>query len=444
METISMSRKERRRLEALSRVQAGELTLVEASVLLGVGYRQMKRSWARYQQEGDSGLVHRSRGRPSNRRPDEAIKQRALALYQEHYHDYGPTLAAECLASEDGLTVAVSTLRRWLTAGGLWQRRRRRSVHRSRRPRRSHRGELLQMDGSFHDWFEGRRGWAVLMVLIDDATGEIFVRFYEKESWATAADVFRRYLERYGVPRGLYVDRHSIYRVDREPTDEELLEQREPETQFGRALRELDVELILARSPQAKGRVERMNGTLQDRLVKALRRAGVSDLDEANRFLETKFLSEFNARFTVAAAKPQDGHRPVSPGMDLALILSIQEPRVVANDWTIRWNNRVMQLPRETAQWINRGQAVTVCQQLDGKLRVFVGQREVSWSSSRLPSAPKRRERRLRSGPTGSIQGRKPAADHPWRGKRKAVTIMEGPVTPPPESRRPAPVRQAP
>jgi len=444
METISMSRKERRRLEALSRVKSGDLTLVEASVLLGIGYRQMKRCWARYQEEGDSGLVHRSRGRPSNRRSDEVTKQRVLSLYQERYHDYGPTLAAECLDNEDGLTVAVSTLRRWLTACGLWQRRRKRSVHRARRPRRSHRGELLQMDGSFHDWFEGRRGWAVLMVLIDDATGEIFVRFYEKESWATAADVFRRYLQRYGVPRSLYVDQHSIYRADREPTGEELLKERVPETQFGRALRELDVELILARSPQAKGRVERMNGTLQDRLVKALRRAGINDLNEANRFLEEKFLGEFNAQFTVAAAKPQDWHRPLSSNVDLALILSIQELRVVANDWTVRWHNRVMQLPRETAQWINRGQAVTVCEQLDGRLRVFVGEREVSWSSNRSPSTPKRREGRSRSGPTGSVQGHKPAADHPWRGKSKTATTSTNQLTPPLASRRPAPVRQAP
>lgn len=190
METFSMSLKERRRLEALSRVQAEELTLVEASELLGLSYRQTKRSWARYQQDGDAGLVHRGRGRLSNRRSDEAKKQRAVALYQERYSDYGPTLAAECLASEEGLTVAVSTLRRWLTDSSLWRRRRRRRVHRSRRPRRLHRGELVQMDGSFHDWFEGRLGWAVLMVLIDDATGTILARFYEKESWATAATCF--------------------------------------------------------------------------------------------------------------------------------------------------------------------------------------------------------------------------------------------------------------
>ncbi len=445
METFSMSLKERRRLEALSRVQAEELTLVEASELLGLSYRQTKRSWARYQQDGDAGLVHRGRGRLSNRRSDEAKKQRAVALYQERYSDYGPTLAAECLASEEGLTVAVSTLRRWLTDSSLWRRRRRRRVHRSRRPRRLHRGELVQMDGSFHDWFEGRLGWAVLMVLIDDATGTILARFYEKESWATAADVFRHYLGVHGIPRGLYVDQHSIYRADREPTAEELLTQRDPETQFGRALRELDVELILARSPQAKGRVERMNGTLQDRLVKALRRTRISNLDEANQFLEADFLGEFNARFAIAAAKPQDWHRPPKPSMDLGRILSIQEPRVVANDWTVRWRNRVLQLPRETAEWITSGQTVTVCEQLDGKLRVFAGEREVSWSPNRLPAAPKPRRNGAPRGPTGSTQGRKPAAHHPWRGKSG---IIASPTAvshlPLPTPRRPAPVRQAP
>jgi hypothetical protein len=286
------------------------------------------------------------------------------------------------------------------------------------------------MDGSFHDWFEGRRGWAVLMVMIDDATGMVTARFYEKESWASSSDLFQRYARRHGLPCGLYVDQHSIYRPDGEPTDADLLDNCPPETQFGRAMRELDVQLILARSPQAKGRVERMNGTLQDRLVKAMRRAKISDLESANRFLDDTFLAEFNARFAVAAIGVEDWHRPLSAATDLARIVSIQESRVVAKDWTLRWRNRVLQLPRETAEFIRSGQRVMICEPLDGVLRVFAGEREVSWSAILAPPVPKRARR---TGPTGSSQGQKPAANHPWRRRCMAVARPEpsAPLPPP-------------
>lgn len=433
METLLMSAKERKRLEVFAHVREGRLNLVEASELLKVSYRQTKRSWSRYQQEGDRGLVHRSRGRPSNRQANRQTKERAVALYREQYADYGPTLAAECLAQEEGLEVKVTTLRRWLVASGLWERKRQRRVHRRRRDRREHWGELVQLDGSHHDWFEGRRlvglspsqrelayaGWAVLMVMIDDATGRVCARFYEEESWHSAADLFRRYAVRHGLPRGLYVDRHGIYRADREPTSEEILTDQPPETQFGRAMRELDVELILARSPQAKGRVERMNRTLQDRLVKALRRAGISDLAAANRFLDDLFLPELNARFAAPATKREDGHRTLDASRELSRVLSIQETRVVHNDWTVRWHNRLLQLPRSSAAVVSPGQAVTLCEQLDGRLRVFVGEKELRWSGARREVCPVKRPPR-RGRPTGSSQGQKPRADHPWRGSNKA------------------------
>ena len=425
METISMSRKERKRLEAFGRVKAGDLTLVAAGELLALSYRQTKRAWSRYCSQGDAGLVHGLRGRASNRRALVETKQRALELFREQYADYGATLAAECLAKEDGVIVTVTTLRRWLSQAGLLERRRKRRPHRRRRPRRERRGDLVQMDGSHHDWFEGRRGWAVLMVMIDDATGWVTARFYENESWASAADLFQRYVRGSGVPRGLYVDQHSIYRPDHQPTDGELLDDCPVETQFGRAMRELEVELILARSPQAKGRVERMNGTLQDRLVKALRRAGIAELDAANVFLEEVFLPEFNARFGVRATQPEDAHRALPDGVDLARIVSIQESRVVAKDWTVRWRNRVMQLPREAAEFIQSGRRVTVCEPLIGPLRIFFGEREVLWSPIlNPPPKPPRR-----SGPTGSSQGQKPAASHPWRGRR-AIAATTSPITP--------------
>jgi transposase len=271
---ISMSRKARKRLEAFSRVKRGVMTLVEASEVLGLSYRQTKRAWSRYQSEGDAGLVHRLRGRAPNRHSPEKTKQQSLELYRDRYADYGATLAAECLEKEDGVKIPVTTLRRWLLQAGLLDRRRKRRVHRRRRTRREHLGELVQMDGSFHDWFEGRRGWAVLMVMIDDATGMVTARFYEKES------------------------------------------------------------------------------------------------------------------------------------------------RVVAKDWTWRWRNRILQLPRETAEYIRSGQRVTVCEPLDGALRVFAGEREVCWSPILAPPLPKRAKR---TGPTGSSQGQEPAANHTWRGRRTAA-----------------------
>lgn len=426
MERILMSTQERRRLEVFSRIQSGEMGLVEASALLGLSYRQTKRIWKRYQQQGDAGLVHKGRGRPSNRQSQEGVCERALSLYQEHYADYGPTLAAECLEQDHALKVPVSTLRRWLSAAGLWERKRKRKAHRRRRDRRSRVGDMLQLDGSHHDWFEGRRqvtnrqdaysGWAILMVMIDDATGRVYARFYENESWHSAADVFERYVEHRGLPRSLYVDQHSIYRADREPTNAEILAGKEPETQFGRAMRELDVELILARSPQAKGRVERMNGTLQDRLVKAMRRSGIKDLETANQFLEETFLPEFNLRFSKKASQGGNLHRRLGSDMDLRRILSVQEPRVLQNDWTVRWRNQVLQLPSESADWLQPGQRVTLCEQLDGTVRIFLKDREVNWTAARS-EAKAAKPRVARAGPTGSSQGQKPRANHPWRGK---------------------------
>ena len=312
MATLRMSVKERRRLELFGKVKRKEMKLRKAAELLGLGYRQAKRSYARYLESGDGGLVHRLRGRPSNRRGDERRRDAILARYRERYVDFGPTLAAEYLA-KDGLEVSVATLRRWLVTEKLWQPGRRGSAHRSWRPRRSMFGELVQMDGSHHDWFEGRRAWAVLMVMIDDATNRIEAQFFESESTESAMTVVRHYVNKRGLPRALYVDRDSIFRVNRAANREESLAGTPAQSQFGRAMRDLDVELICAHSPQAKGRVERCHGTLQDRLVKALRLQGIATLESANRFLEREFVPEHNARFAVRPAERGDAHRR-SPG----------------------------------------------------------------------------------------------------------------------------------
>ena len=412
METISMSQRERHRLEAFSRVRRGEITLVKASGLLGLSYRQAKRCFARYREEGDQGLVHRLRGQPSNRQTDARKRRRVLAVYEKKYADYGPTLATECLKEEDGQEVAVETLRQWLLSAGLWRKKRRRRAYRQRRERKEHFGELVQMDGSHHDWFEGRRDKAVLMVLIDDATSEVFAWFSEGETTVAAMEAFSGYVERYGLPRALYVDRDSIYRCEREATMAENLAGKEPATQFGRAMEELDVGIIMAHSPQAKGRVERVNGTLQDRLVKALRREKISDLPTANRFLQRKFLSAFNRRFAKKAARPADLHRCVPRGLDMGRVLSIREPRVVQNDWTLRFENCWFQLAEIHQKLALAGRSVTVCQRLDGRFELLYGGRELSY---RELLAPPQRQPAEVEPEIRSSQGQRPATDHPWR-----------------------------
>lgn len=419
MERLAMSKRERTRLEAFGRVKRGELRLRKAAELLQLSYRQAKRAYARYRLEGHKGLVHRLRGQPSNRQVDESKKRAALALYRKKYGDFGPTLAAEYLAKE-GLRVSVETLRLWLLAEGLWQVKRQRAPHRSWRARKEHVGEMVQMDGSHHDWFEGRRQWAVLMVMIDDATNFTAARFFEAETTEAAMTMVCHYAKRHGLPRSFYVDRDSIYRVNREATTDEALAGEPALSQFGRAMKELEVELICAHSPQAKGRVERRHGVLQDRLVKALRLEGISALEAANRYLAETFLPELNARFTVAAKRAGDLHRRVRAGVDLTRVLAFQEERVVQNDWTVRWRNRWFQLTAANQRWTMVRKRVLVCEQLDGTIRLYYHGRELGWQE--LPERPEPAP----GNAAGSMPGprrpepgrnghRKPASDHPWR-----------------------------
>jgi helix-turn-helix protein len=412
METLVMSGKERRRLEVFSRVKAGELTLVKGAELLRLGYRQAKRSYRRYREQGDAGLVHGLRSRASNHRQPE-LRRQAIETYRAKYGDFGPTLAAEYLAQEHKLAIPVETLRQWLVAEGLWQRRRRRAKHRRKRARREHRGELVQLDGSDHNWFEGRRGWAVLMVAIDDATGEVYARFFEEETTHASMTTLWRYIAQHGIPAAVYVDQAGIYRADREATFEEILAGKEPQTQMGRALEELGVELILARSPQAKGRVERCNGTLQDRLVKALRLQGISDLESANQFLERIFLPDFNRRFAVVPAKRTNVHRRVPVGLDLARVFTIREERTVNHDWTVRWHNRWLQLTAANQHLDLVGRRVTVCEQLDGVLHLVYQNHDLEWKEH--GARPLKIRKPQRTEPTKSSQGNRPAPDHPWR-----------------------------
>jgi len=401
-----MSERERRRVEMFGRVRDGQVSVAAAAAALGVSERQAWRLKARYVAEGDGGLVHGLRGRPSNRKAEESSRSAVLKLYRAKYAGWGPTLACEYLAREDGWEVSHDTLGRWLRAEGLLGRQRKRGKHRSRRPRRERCGELLQMDGSWHDWFEGRGPWCCLMVLVDDATGRAWARFYERETLSGSFDAFGRYAAAFGLPAAVYVDKAGIYRPDADTG--------EP-TQFGRAMATLGVRLILADSPQAKGRVERMNGTLQDRLVKEMRLRGVGDMAAANALLAGGFLDDLNERFAVAAKGegPSDVHRPVTAGVRLDEVLCVHEERAVGRDWCVQWRGRLLQVDaRHAGLALARPERrVTVVEKADGTLLLRYGIEMLTWRE--VAERPKKA--RPAKKPVVNNAAWKPAADHPFR-----------------------------
>ena len=411
MGKLRLSGKERRRLEVLSKVRKGGVSLAKAAELLKVSYRQVLRIWQRFEAEGGLGLKHGLRDRPSNRQIEPGRRDRVLELYQAKYGDFGPTLALEYLRKVDGEDLSKETLRGWLMGAGLWRPRRRGSPHREWRERRAHWGELVQMDGSEHDWFEGRRNKASLMVLIDDATNWTHAKFFESETTMAAMAVFQEYVGYYGLPRALYVDRDSIYETTRDSTVDEALKDAEPLTQFGRAMEELDVELILAHSPQAKGRVERRHGVFQDRFVKALRLQKINSLEVANHFLEIQFLDELNEQFHVEARSPTDLHRSVPRGVKLEHVLSYQEQRTVQNDWTVSWYNRIFQIHESHRKLTLARKKILVSELLDGQIRLTHRGLDLPWSE--LPARPSAAKPRRYQ--TGTTVKQKPAATHPWR-----------------------------
>jgi hypothetical protein len=399
MEELRMSGKERIRLESMCRVKREEISVVEAAELMGLSLRQARRVWKRFKVSGDKGLVHRLRGRWSNHRLSAEVRDLVVKRHQERYADFGPTLACEKLAEEE-LVLSPDTLRALLKERGLWRRQRRRGRHRRRRERRACLGSLVQMDGSHHDWFEGRADKCVLMVMIDDATSLTYARFYPAETSEAAFDVFGRWIRRQGLPRALYVDRHSIYRDEDHP---------EHPTQFGRAMKELSVELIQAHSPQAKGRVERRNAVFQDRLVKEMRLRKINDMAAANIFLEGMFLGELNRRFAVQARREQDLHRSPPVGMVPEEILCVQERRVVGRDWCVRWRNRWLQIEGEHASLNLAGRAVLVKHRADGQIIMEHKGQRLRWHELGAKPAEAKKKKVI-------VNNRrwKPAASHPW------------------------------
>lgn len=363
-DTVTMSAKELRRVHVLRQLQEKRITQREAGEMLQLTDRQIRRLLGRVNAAGDQGLVHRGRGKPSNRRIAAPVKAKVLRLYAAQYGDFGPTLAAEKLAERHGMPISAETLRGWLQENGVEHFRRRKRPHRTWRERRAHVGELIQLDGSHHDWFEGRGPRCVLMAYIDDASSRVFARFYEYEGTIPALDSFQCYIRQQGIPLAVYADKHTTYRSPAEPTVEEQLAGTKPQSQFGRALAELGVELIAAHSPQAKGRVERLFKTFQDRVIKELRLAAVSTLDAANAFL-TGYLPIYNRRFAVPPAQTADLHRPRPARGELDRILCIKTKRVLRRDWTVAHNGHLYQVQTNV-----RATQVVMEERVDGTLRI--------------------------------------------------------------------------
>ena len=416
-----MSQEELRRVEVLGRVRSGQLQVIDASQLMQVSYRQAKRLWKRYREEGAAGLKHRSAGGASNRGYREEFRRRVLRLVREKYggavgERFGPTLAAEHLASEDRLGVHAETLRRWMLAEGLWSRERKRRKHRRRRERKEHFGELVQMDGSFHAWLEERGPEGCLIDMADDASNTTHAQLGEQETIWAVADALRAWIERHGVPLALYVDWKNLYK--RRATVAEQLRGEEPVTQFGRMCAKLGIELIAASSPQAKGRIERMHGTHQDRLVKKLRLRGISSHPAANVYLRKEYLPEHNERFARLPARAENYHRRAPRGAELDRIFRLESERVVSQDGVVRYANRYFQLGAQ----VRAASKVLVCQGRQGTLSIEYRGQALRWSEIEAPPKP---AMAASTGPCVRVAAKPkwvPPQSHPWReAARRAV-----------------------
>ena len=412
-----MSQEELRRVEVLARVRSAQLRVIDASALLGISYRQAKRLWKRYREEGAAGLKHRNAGRASNRGYGQEFRERVLRVVREKYggavgERFGPTLAAEHLASEEKMGVDAETLRRWMLQAGLWSRERKWREHRRRRERKEHFGEWVQMDGSFHSWLEERGPEGCLIDLADDATHTTLAQLGEQETIWAVSDALRAWIERYGVPLGLYVDWKNLYR--RAATPRERLRGEEPLTQFGRMCAKLGIELIAASSPQAKGRIERMHGTHQDRLVKKLRRRGISSHPAANVYLRKEYLPEHNERFARPPARPEDYHRRAPRAAELDRIFRLESERSVSQDGVVRYANRYLQLAAQSGAPAQS--KVWVCEARHGNLSIEYRGRSLRWKEIAAPVKPAMANS-VRPSVRMAVPKRKwvPPKNHPWR-----------------------------
>jgi hypothetical protein len=315
-------------------------------------------------------LIHGNQGKPSNRKSDEGVREAALAAYRERYEDFGPTFAAEKLQEVEGIRISPVTLRRWLMEEGLWQRKRRSRAYRSRRDRRSCFGELVQFDGSHHDWFEGWRGKCCLMNMVDDATGTTLSLLFEQETTVAAMKTLSCWIKRYGIPQAVYCDHKNAFVLNREADTEEQLAGEPARSPFELACDKLGIQVITANSPQAKGRVERNHAVYQDRFVKELRLGGICAIEQANRFLRTTYLPKINRKFSRPPADQADAHAPLLD-TDLREIFCFEHKRVLSNDLVIRFENKLYQITRDSSVRPRPGEKVLVRIRLDGSMNFY-------------------------------------------------------------------------
>ena len=437
-----MSTLEINRLEVIQKAEAGIIKQSDGARMLGISVRQFIRLIKKHRQAGAAGLVSKRRGQPSNRQHDEEFKQEVMSVMRSHYHDFGPTLAKEKLLERHQLKINKETLRQWMMEDGLWKQKRRRRVQiHQMRARRPCVGELVQIDGSLHDWFEGRAPDCCLLVLIDDASSRLLsLRFEARETALGYFKAIRGYIKQYGRPFVFYSDKHGIFRVNLPEAQSGT-----GETQFGRAMRELGIEVICANTPQAKGRVERANGTLQDRLVKELRLKNINDLVTANQFLP-EFIEDYNKRFSVIPLNPTDVHRKEIPDDDtLNLILSFQHDRILSKNLELSYNNVIYQVKTEGSGYQLRNSKIRVSDNLEGTIKLLYKGKELAYKifdkKNRVAAAVNGKElhekMEQKYQADGRSKGHKPAADHPWRGynntqcleKKQLPSDLEAPLT---------------
>src|SRR5947208_3856169 len=392
---LLMTQADRDRLVTLKKAKVKRIPQREAAEELGLSTRQVRRRLYALKKRGDKAVIHRLRGKPSNRRIPESIEREAVkVLSAEVYGGFKPKLAAEYLGKKHGIEASKETVRKWMIRGKLWRAKKEKvqQVH-VWRPRRSRLGELVQWDTSEHDWLEGRGEQLYLIAMIDDATSRLFARFVRHDSTAENLKLLWSYLEKFGRPVAFYTDKASMFRTaekrkrDDPGVDKDPVEM--PPTQIARALGELGITWIAAHSPQAKGRVERHFGTAQDRLVKGMRVSGVKTIEQANEYLTNDYLVWWQRELTVEAANPDDAHRPLHKCHDLAASLSYVETRQVRNDYTLRWDGKLYQIERPAVTPGLRRANVRVEQRLDGSLAVRHGERYLPVQECAVAEKPK-------------------------------------------------------
>ncbi|MCK4402067.1 ISNCY family transposase [bacterium] len=404
---IMASQREIKRLHVIHKILDKELKQVEAVDILGLSDRQIRRVVKTVRIEGDKGITHKSRGKSSNVAIPKKIKDRVIGLYREKYNGFGPLLANEKLSEIDKITIGTQTLRNWLIEEGEWKIRRNHKEHRQWRERKQCFGEMVQMDGSHHDWLEGRGPKLVLMGYIDDAAGKTFGRFYDYEGTMPAMDSFKKYINKNGIPNSVYLDKHTTYKSNGKPTKEDDLNNRKPLSQFERACEELGVDVIHADSPQAKGRIERLFKTFQDRLIKEMRLRGIKTKEEANKFLD-EYLPIYDERFSVEPAKKTDLHRTVPEGANLDNVLCRKTVRVLKNDFTISYDNKLYQVENRT-----RAKKVLVREHIDE--RISIQYKGETLNHREITKRPKKANDKKNPYEFKIRKAYMPPKDHPWR-----------------------------